>query len=481
MNQNDRMPSRKRHIAPAILGAGISLVGNIAGSIAANKQAKKENQLLLDTMWQNKELQDTAMLGDYPINGIENVDYYAKGGMLPDDKDLLNSSSFGKYETQGGNLVPIADGVEKVVGNKHGSNKIDGTYGVKLSENGVPVAEVEGGEVIADGEVVFSDRLMYNDKHSFADKMEQISDKRNRLDKKLEKAKLPRQRNTVERELSKLNMAEDVLYTHQEAVKMKEGQEELKTLANGGLVPDLEDILGQNDDLINKRGYGNTLSALTAPNAVAPTAETGMNSDKLSDALSLGIDNVSNFVIGSQAPTVPMPRLTAAPRLETNVNVAPQVAAVKDAVTSTEDAILSNTSNSNIARSNIASARSRGARNLASIYGQEENAELQLRNRNAEALYGNQVANNALVNETALLQAGNEAGNLQRLSANINNIAEDVTQVRSKEARLEEIDNELMTELQNDITGQKKREYRINPYIQQRARINPALNKLING
>lgn len=476
-----RLNSRKRYIAPAIIGAGTSILGNVVGGIIANNQAKKQNQLLLDTMWKNKALQDAQLLGDYPTEGIEGVELYAKGGVLPDDKALLDSSSFGKYDTKGGDLVPIAPGVEKVVGNKHGSNNIEGTYGVQLSEDGVPVAEVEDGEIIADGKAVFSDRLMYDNKDSFADKMEQISNKRNNLDKKLENAKLPRQRNTIERRLSKLNMAEDVLYTQQEVVKAKEGQQELATLAKGGPIPDLEDILGESDDLINKRGYGNTLSALNNPSSTNVPKSASINSDTVSDIATLGIDNLSNFIIGTQAPAVPMPRLNAAPRLETNYNVSPQTTAVRDAVESTEDAILANSSNSNVARANIASARLKGARNIADIHAQEANAEMQLRNRNKELAFNNQANNNMLVDEANLMQAGNAAGNLQRLSANINNLAEDVTQIRSKDARLEEIDNELMTELQNDITGQKKREYKLNPYIQERAKANPALYKLING
>src|SRR5690606_6260567 len=99
-----------------------------------------------------------------------------------------------------------------VVGNKHGEKSIDGTYGVQLKDNGIPVAEVEGGEVLVDDKVVFSDRMMYDDKNSYADKMKQIAVKRGKLEDKLDNTKTPFRRNSVERRLAALNMAEEALY-----------------------------------------------------------------------------------------------------------------------------------------------------------------------------------------------------------------------------------------------------------------------------
>ena len=145
--------------------------------------------------------------------------------------------SNGGYQTKGGNLVPIGDGVEEAIGNQHNEEKIDGVSGIQLSKNGEPVAEIENKEVVVDGDTVYSHQLKYDGKQSYADKMRKITAKRNKLEKEQNTAKDRRIKNTIERKLAGLNMAEEALFTHQEHRKYAEGIKVADSFAFGGKLP----------------------------------------------------------------------------------------------------------------------------------------------------------------------------------------------------------------------------------------------------
>ena len=145
--------------------------------------------------------------------------------------------SNGGYQTKGGNLVPIGDGVEEAVGNQHNEETIDGVSGIQLSKNGEPVAEIENKEVVVDGDTVYSHQLKYDGKQSYADKMRKITAKRNKLEKEQNNTKDKRVKNTIERKLAGLNMAEEALFTHQEHRKYAEGIKVANTFAFGGKIP----------------------------------------------------------------------------------------------------------------------------------------------------------------------------------------------------------------------------------------------------
>lgn len=191
-------------------------------------------------------------------------------------------------QTLGGDLVPIGDGVEEVVGNKHNQTTIDGVSGVQLLENGQPTAEVENGEVIVDGDRVLSNRLMFDANNSYADKMKQLTKKRNKLEAMQEKAKGYRAKNTIERKLASLNAAESTLFQHQEETKYAEGMNELQNVEGtpsfrwGGKTPIPTPFKNNAKDLIfPKTDYGAILNRrlpqlatteLTDP-VVSPNAE----------------------------------------------------------------------------------------------------------------------------------------------------------------------------------------------------------------
>ena len=265
-----RPSSRKRHIAPALIGAGVQVLGSVLGMSQARKaqkeqekQLKKQELATINAQYSQARSNDYNTYNNTNTFGDNNVEYYAKGGEV-ESNSLPNSApklspmqmadiqksltqngglapqmpvSNGGYQTKGGNLVPIGDGVEEAVGNQHNEENIDGVSGIQLSKNGEPVAEIENKEVVVDGDTVYSHQLKYDGKQSYADKMRKITAKRNKLEKEQNTAKDRRIKNTIERKLAGLNMAEEALFTHQEHRKYAEGIKVADSFAFGGKLP----------------------------------------------------------------------------------------------------------------------------------------------------------------------------------------------------------------------------------------------------
>ena len=265
-----RPSSRKRHIDPMIIGAGIQVLGSLFGMGQAQKAQREQRKQLKQQELNNINAQYAqARVNDYNTYnntntfGDNNVEYYANGGeveanSLPNSAPKLSPMqlaeiqksltqnggiapqmpiSNGGYQTKGGNLVPIGDGVEEAVGNQHNEETIDGVSGIQLSKNGEPVAEIENKEVVVDGDTVYSHQLKYDGKQSYADKMRKITAKRNKLEKEQNNTKDKRVKNTIERKLAGLNMAEEALFTHQEHRKYAEGIKVADSFAFGGKLP----------------------------------------------------------------------------------------------------------------------------------------------------------------------------------------------------------------------------------------------------
>ena len=265
-----RPSSRKRHIDPMIIGAGVQVLGSVLGMSQARKAQKEQERQLkqqeIDTInaqYSQARSNDYNTYNNTNTFGDNNVEYYAKGGemeanSLPNSAPKLSPMqlaeiqksltqnggiapqmpiSNGGYQTKGGNLVPIGDGVEEAVGNQHNEETIDGVSGIQLSKNGEPVAEIENKEVVVDGDTVYSHQLKYDGKQSYADKMRKITAKRNKLEKEQSTAKDKRVKNTIERQLAGLNMAEEALFTHQEHRKYAEGIKVADSFAFGGKLP----------------------------------------------------------------------------------------------------------------------------------------------------------------------------------------------------------------------------------------------------
>ena len=196
-----RPSSRKRHIAPALISAGVQVLGSVLGMSAAKKAKKEQERQLkqqeldaINAQYSQARSNDYNTYNNTNTFGDNNVEYYANGGEV-ESNSLPNSApklspmqmaeiqksltqnggmapqmpiSNGGYQTKGGNLVPIGDGVEEAIGNQHNEEKIDGVSGIQLSKNGEPVAEIENKEVVVDGDTVYSHQLKYDGKQSYA-------------------------------------------------------------------------------------------------------------------------------------------------------------------------------------------------------------------------------------------------------------------------------------------------------------------------
>ena len=283
-----RPSSRKRHIAPALISAGVQVLGSVLGMSAAKKaqkeqarQLKKQELDAINAQYSQAKANDYNTYNNTNTFGDNNVEYYANGGeveanSLPNSAPKLSPMqmaeiqksltqngglapqmpvSNGGYQTKGGNLVPIGDGVEEAVGNQHNEEKIDGVSGIQLSKNGEPVAEIENKEVVVDGDTVYSHQLKYDGKQSYADKMRKITAKRNKLEKEQNTAKDRRVKNTIERKLAGLNMAEEALFTHQEHRKYAEGIKVADSFAFGGKLPKFSNGGNVFTDTANGRKY----------------------------------------------------------------------------------------------------------------------------------------------------------------------------------------------------------------------------------
>ena len=283
-----RPSSRKRHVAPALISAGVQVLGSVFGMMGARKAQKQQEKQLklqeqgaLNNQYIQQKNNDYNTYNNTNTFGDNNVEYYAKGGEV-ESNSLPNSApklspmqmadiqksltqngglapqmpvSNGGYQTKGGNLVPIGDGVEEAIGNQHNEEKIDGVSGIQLSKNGEPVAEIENKEVVVDGDTVYSHQLKYDGKQSYADKMRKITAKRNKLEKEQNTAKDRRIKNTIERKLAGLNMAEEALFTHQEHRKYAEGIKVADSFAFGGKLPKFSGGGNVFTDTANGRKY----------------------------------------------------------------------------------------------------------------------------------------------------------------------------------------------------------------------------------
>ena len=283
-----RPSSRKRHIAPALIAGGVQVLGSVLGMGAARKAQKEQERQLkkqeldaINAQYSQARSNDYNTYNNTNTFGDNNVEYYANGGEV-ESNSLPNSApklspmqmaeiqksftqnggiapqmpvSNGGYQTKGGNLVPIGEGVEEAVGNQHNEEKIDGVSGIQLSKNGEPVAEIENKEVVVDGDTVYSHQLKYDGKQSYADKMRKITAKRNKLEKEQNTAKDRRVKNTIERKLAGLNMAEEALFTHQEHRKYAEGIQVANSFAFGGKLPKFSNGGNVFTDTANGRKY----------------------------------------------------------------------------------------------------------------------------------------------------------------------------------------------------------------------------------
>ncbi len=263
------------------------------------------------------------------------------------------------------------------------------------------------------------------------------------------------------------------------------GKRVLRGVGKGNLEEELDGEVGEaykSSDVVEDSGVGEAYKSFVTPQDIA-AREEGDDKSMFDYLAPTVMDNAMNLGLTIASPKLAKPIMKRARSLKTNINVNPQVGAVKNAVASSVDNIASNTSNSNVARANMVSARLRGSEQLGSIYANKENIETQLKNSdtmNKQAVdFGNvDTANNQ--NMLEFTRVNDIAG---RLSANMADLSKNVGEAQTKKQLDTYYDEVMLLDLLDDKTGDKARVMKRNPYMNRSAMLRAALaaeNKRLN-
>ena len=489
-----RLPYTNRHIAPSALiggaasmaslipdpvigaavGGGLSLISGLLGKSKQKKEEARIEQERRGQLVAQQASNDAINAEKYDTSGDNSVKYYAGGGNLP---------STGQFNTKGGELVPISSNSEIAVGNTHGEKIIDNSYGITLQKGNTPIAEVENQEVIKDGKKVYSDRLMYNTTQTFADKAKQLGIKAGKLETKLNSTKDTKDRNGYERMLAGVKMGEEVLYAKQEQEKQIQGLNELESLpvkALGGNLPYGTDrALTELNKYLASSGIAETTTlpsgeTISLPQGnYTPKAIPNLSSVKgkenrkafMKDLLPNLIDNVGNAIITSNTPKTPKPIYNPSANIETNINVNPQLAEISNTANTIQDNILSTTSDSNVARANIASSRYKAMEAKLGVLANKEQGERGLRNTQAQITAGNVASNNAKLEDYNQTEFARKNEIASRWSGNLANLSSDIKDTQTRQETKDVYNKMILADLLDDNTGQKLRTFMSNPSL----------------
>lgn len=256
--KNGNSSRDKNWVQTALAGAG--LLTNLIGGASAQKKQKEallqQERNALQTQFAQKQQQDAIAARDWNAEGDNGVEYYAGGGQLNSAQNSMQNfvpvqsstmqpnlavmggkpASSSGFQTMGGQLIPIGKGIEKAVGNRHEESTIDGVGGIQLHDEQGFQGEIEDGEVVVDGTNILSNRLKYDKNNTYAQKMEKLTRKRNKLEKQYDSTTDKRVKAGIDRKLMGLNMGEEALFKHQELQKYVRGIEANTTFAYGGKI-----------------------------------------------------------------------------------------------------------------------------------------------------------------------------------------------------------------------------------------------------
>lgn len=429
-------------------------------------------------------------------NSYRTVKKYELGSTIEENQDvsLVNSnesSSTGKLDAVGGDLIPVSDNAEVVSGNTHKQNNIDGSYGVTLSENGQPVANVEDKEVIVDNNLVFSDKLKKGNQ-TFADIALQVNTKIGELQDKLKGAKSNAEKFSIERTIQGLQKSNQDLFNEQEVVKRNTTGDEQETVkVEDGIVPKGANGLRLPGDPnkpdwmkdMNKLVYGtkptpvSTLKATTfkpeLSNTVGDIPKRMRNTyaedlegitDKKSDVIGqiapLIVDNITNAIIADKMPAPARPTIRRAPVIDTTINVQPQLADIAKAVGTSKANILGNTSSSNVARAAMTTANLRGAELSGDVYAKKDAIERDLKNKQNIALVEAANVNAGLLDDYREDVREHTLAKQAAQSKNVSNAISDYQAVKQAGLLDKQSQDILNLSLLDDPTGEKMRRFR---------------------
>lgn len=131
------------------------------------------------------------------------------------------------------------------------------------------------------------------------------------------------------------------------------------------------------------------------------------------------VDNVANAIISMNRPNIPKPVDFVAPKIETKVNVNPQLAALKRSELDARRSVVNNVSHSGVAASHVGRLRADSVDRVNTILGNKENTERGLRNEQRVLNADAQNKNNMQESERRFKEWMNTTEMNAELSANI--------------------------------------------------------------
>jgi len=218
---NKRLPKAiSGSLIASAAGTGLGIVTSFINNAKQKKEQARMEREQRASLFNSQLAEDNQLLENFNSKG-NIIEEYLEGGNLP-----LGSQP-NLQAIQGGTLIPTGENTQQAVGNTHSTNNIDGNYGIDIAKNGQPIANVENGEIIKDEEKVYSNQLKYDINNTFSDKMRKLTNQENKLNIKLENTSDGRSKNSIERQLSIIDMAKDNLFKLQEKAKEQIGNEKL--------------------------------------------------------------------------------------------------------------------------------------------------------------------------------------------------------------------------------------------------------------
>ena len=456
--------------APYLAGAGV-LASGISSVISAKKAKEEEKKIEEENRKQELAMDsrtNALTLSNYPTKGILGSEMYKYGGML-------------KKKYAEGGLLPISLDANLAVGDKHGQDTdMDGQEGIPVGQN----EEVEDGEVVTDDGKVFSHRLGYAKKASkiiASPEYRKFELNKNKNKEILDnKVSTEVDKNTANRNISKLVNPLDNLFMEQEMVATKMGlRKETNKMAYGGmldeedpyikkLLPSLygnldtrttEQKVAYNPTIENPNineiqtsleGNNNPMYSNTSYNPIKPAGYFGSGNQNLSSTglpnttntsssgsnvtngiLQSGrfIDNVANAYLTTQVPNIPKPRLLQTRGLNTNYDIS-----------AAKNKIDTDYSNFNIGQdrssTDLGSANANKGMALRNkfeatgkLYQNKENIENQLKNRDIEFRTGVEGQNNSLINKFNYDKMYRKQDKNRMISANFANASSDLQNI----------------------------------------------------
>ena len=366
-------------------------------ALLKQQQAEQEKARLA---FENKQrdMYSRAYIAENPIYGQIGASVYAYG-------TRYNGKALPK-KVLGGALNPLASDVDKAEGNTHEEG------GITLHDNnGNPKAEIENQEVVVDNNKVLSDRLSFMGGKSFAEIGEELGKEKGKNEEKLKNGDMFA-RNGAKRAIKGIDKKLDTLLKYQDVVRTNAG------LDNATPVNDIPKAKWGtkygNPTKLQLRGLSypepelkGDLSLKEVPqyeqkNYSNPKKRgmSGSQYGQIAENMTPFLDNIVNYGLIKQTPKIPNPIKRVAidemaMPLNTNYNINPTLIANNQDLKEFKKDILNNTSNSNNARAEIASAYAKKLKMNNEVYAQKENIENQLKNQNALNL---QSVNNRNVN-----------------------------------------------------------------------------------